>query len=185
MDERERLIGYIKERCFLKSEEPVFRLSSGRMSSFYFDLRLATLSPEGQYLIGKLIFEKVAALGLRPKGIGGLTMGADPVSTATAFYSYLKGEPLEAFVIRKEPKAHGRGLRIEGNVNRGDDVVIVDDVLTTGGSTIKAVNIAKEAGLDVLCVIVVLDRCEQEGRENVEKLGYKVHSLLTMRDFDG
>lgn len=180
---RQRLIEFIKKKSFLRSEKPIYRLASGKMSNFYFDLRLTTLSPEGQHLIGNLLYEKIKELGLRPKGAGGLTMGADPVATALAYSSFLRGDPIEAFVIRKEPKAHGRGLQVEGNVGEGDDVVILDDVLTTGGSVIKAINIAKEAGLNILAVVVVLDRCEQNGRKNVEKLGYPVHSLLTIKDF--
>jgi orotate phosphoribosyltransferase len=154
------------------------------MSNVYFDLRLATLSPDGQYLIGNLLLDKIKEHGLKPRAVGGLTMGADPVSTAVAYASYLRGEPIEAFVIRKEPKKHGRSLQIEGNVQDGDGVVIVDDVLTTGGSSIKAATIAKESGLNVLAVIVVLDRCEQNGKENVEKLGCPVYSLLTIKDFE-
>lgn len=176
-----QLIEYIKRHSFLTSAEPIFRLSSGKMSNFYFDLRLTTLAPEGQYLIGNLLYEKLQALGLKPKALGGLTMGADPVSTALAYTSYLKGDPIEAFVIRKEPKPHGRGLQVEGNVQAGDNVVIVDDVLTTGGSTIKAITIAREAGLNVVAAIIVLDRCEQQGRENVEK-HCPCHSILTIHD---
>lgn len=183
VNDRVKLIDYIKVHSFLKSDRMIFKLSSGKMSNMYFDLRLTTLSPEGQHLIGNLMFDKIKEIGLNPKAVGGLTMGADPVSTAVAYTSYLRGEPMEAFVIRKEPKAHGRGLQIEGNVQSGDQVVIVDDVLTTGGSIIKAVKIAKESGLDVKAVLVVLDRCEQNGRENVERLGWPVYSILTMKDF--
>jgi orotate phosphoribosyltransferase len=183
VDNREKLISYIREHSFLRSDKMIYRLSSGKLSNFYFDLRLTTLSPEGQHLIGNLMYEKIKDLGLRPRAVGGLTMGADPVATAVAYTSFLRGDPIEAFVIRKEPKAHGRGLQIEGNVNKGDDVVIVDDVLTTGASTIKAIKIAKETGLDVKAVFVVLDRCEQNGRENVERLGWPVYSLLSMEDF--
>ncbi len=179
---REELVRFIREHSFLRSEEPVFRLSSGKMSNVYFDLRLTTLSPMGQYLIGNLLFDMLKGLGLKPLAAGGLTMGADPVSCALAYTSHLKGEPIEAFVIRKEPKAHGRGLRIEGNIHEGDDVVILDDVLTTGGSTIRAVTIARETGLNVLAAVVVLDRCEQNGRQNVEE-HCPLHSLLTVEDF--
>ncbi len=183
MGNKERLIEYIKAHSFLKSDTPVFRLASGKMSSFYFDLRKTTLSPEGQYLIGNLFCDKLDALKLSPKAIGGLTMGADPVATAVAYCSHLRGKPIEAFVIRKEPKAHGTGRQIEGNVEAGDPVVIIDDVLTTGGSTIKAVEAAKKAGLEIQAVIVLIDRCEQNGRQNVEAEGYPVHAVLTIKDF--
>lgn len=184
MNHRDKLIKLVNERSFLKSDEPVFRLASGKMSNVYFDLRLTTLSPEGQTLIGALMFEKLKEHGLKPDIAGGLTMGADPVSCALAYTSYLKGEPIEAMVIRKEPKDHGRGLQIEGRFEKGDNVVILDDVLTTGGSTIKAVNIAREAGLNVLAAIVVLDRCEQDGKANVEN-HCPLYSLLTIDDFKG
>ncbi|MBI4822626.1 MAG: orotate phosphoribosyltransferase [Nitrospirae bacterium] len=183
MEFKERLIEYIKTHSFLKSDKPVFKLSSGQMSNFYFDLRRTTLSPEGQYLIGNLICDKLKELGLKPKAIGGLTMGADPVATSVAYCSYLRGTPIEAFTIRKEPKTHGTMKQIEGNVKKGDDVVIIDDVLTTGKSTIKAIEVANAEGLNILCVIVLLDRCEQNGKENIEKMGYPVYSVLTMRDF--
>ena len=183
MDNRKKLIELVRSRSFLKSDEPIFRLASGKMSKVYFDLRLTTLSPEGQNLIGALIFDKLKEHGLKPKIAGGLTMGADPVACSLAHVSHIKGEPVEAMVIRKEPKDHGRGLQIEGSFEKGDDAVILDDVLTTGGSTIKAVNIAREAGLNVLAAIVVLDRAEQNGKANVE--GHcPLYSLLTIHDFN-
>ncbi len=182
MEMRKRLIEVVRERSFLQSDEPVFRLASGEMSKVYFDLRLTTLSPEGQYLIGNLMFEKLKELGLKPKGAGGLTMGADPVASALAHVSHHKGSPIEALVIRKEPKDHGRGRQIEGGVEEGDDIVIIDDVLTTGGSTIKAVDIARSYGLNVLAAIVVLDRCEKNGKANVAK-HCPIHSLLEITDF--
>ena len=183
MDSRERLIELVRERSFLKSDEPVFKLASGEMSKVYFDLRLTTLSPEGQHLIGNLLFDKLGELGLKPKAAGGLTMGADPVACSLAHVSHMKGSLIEALVIRKEPKDHGRGRQIEGNVDEGDDVVIIDDVLTTGGSTIKAVEIARSYGLNVLAAIVVLDRCEKNGKANVEQ-HCPLYSLLEITDFN-
>jgi len=184
MDLKTRLITFIKEHSFLKSDEKIFKLSSGEMSNFYFDLRNTTLSPEGQYLIGNLYCDKIEGLGLKPMAIGGLTMGADPVSCATAYTSFVRGNPIEAFVIRKEAKKYGLMRRIEGNVKEGDDVIIIDDVITTGGSTIKAIDAAKEGGLNIIAVIVLLDRCEKNGRQNIEALGYEFHSILSIRDFD-
>lgn len=183
-DMKKQLIEFVRAHSFLKSDEPIFLLSSGKMSNVYFDLRLTTLAPQGQHLIGNLLYARIKELGLKPVAAGGLTMGADPVSCSLAYTSQLKGDPIEAFVIRKEPKKHGRGLQIEGNIRKGDNVVILDDVLTTGGSTIKALNIAKECGLNVLAAIVVLDRCEQNGKQNVEQ-HCPLYSLLTIDDFKG
>jgi orotate phosphoribosyltransferase len=183
MSLKERLIELIKERSFQYSETPSFKLSSGGYSQFYFNMKKTTHSPEGLYLLGRLFFEKIRELGLNPDAIGGLTMGADPIASAVARYSYDTGMPIEAFVIRKEPKTHGLMLQVEGNVSKGANVVIVDDVVTTGGSTINAINIARENGLNILAVIVMLDRCEQNGKHNIESLGYPVYSILTIDDF--
>lgn len=184
MDKKERLIEYIKKHSFEKSDTPVYRLASGNMSSFYFNLKKTTYSPEGQYLIGNLFFDKIEELGLKPKAIGGLTMGADPIAAATCYTSYLRGKPIGALVIRKEPKGHGTMSQIEGNVIAGDEVIIIDDVVTTGGSTIKAIEATRKAGLNIIAVIVLLDRCEFEGRQKIEKLGYPVYPVLTIKDFE-
>jgi orotate phosphoribosyltransferase len=135
------------------------------------------------YLVGKIFFEKIRELGLHPHAIGGLTMGADPIAYSVALYSFSVKEPIQAFVIRKEPKEHGLKLPIEGNVTAGDHIIIIDDVITTGGSTIKAINIAKENGLIIDAVIILVDRCEQNGRQNIEALGYPVYDILTVNDF--
>lgn len=183
MGDKAALIGIIKERSFQYSSEPVFKLVSGAVSSFYFNMKKTTQSPDGMYLVGKLMFEKIKELGLAPDAIGGLTMGADPIAYAVSMHSYHCKEPIQAFVIRKEPKGHGLRLPIEGNVKAGDHVIIIDDVVTTGGSTIKAINVAKEYGLIIDAVIVLVDRCEQNGRQNIEALGYPVYDILTVRDF--
>jgi orotate phosphoribosyltransferase len=180
---RDRLIELVKTNSFQYSEEPKFRLVSGALSNFYFNMKKTTMTPEGLYLVGKLIFDTIKDLELRIDAIGGLTMGADPIAYAVARHSYDAGNPIQAFVVRKEPKGHGLRLPIEGNVREGDRVVIVDDVVTTGGSTIKALNSAKEFGLLIEAVIVLVDRCEQKGRQNIEALGYPVHAILTINDF--
>ncbi len=182
MSERERLIELIKTRSYKYSERP-FRLSSGAYSNYYFNLKQTTYSPEGLYLVGKIIFQKIKELGLRVDAIGGLTMGADPIAFAVARYSFDMNEPIEAFVIRKEPKGHGTMSQIEGNVKEGDRVIIIDDVVTTGASTIKAINVARNAGLIIIGVIALLDRCEQNGRQNIEALGYPFWSIFTVEDF--
>lgn len=173
---KRRLIELILEKAFKYSEEPVFKLVSGRMSNYYFNCKAVTLYPEGMYLIGNLIFDLIKDLDV--KGIGGLTLGADPIAYAVAYTSYLKGKPIEAFVVRKTAKSHGTMQWIEGDVKRGDRVVIVDDVITTGNSTIEAINRTKEEGLDIIKVIALIDR-QEGGKEAIEALGYKVDSIIT------
>lgn len=183
MSERERLIALIKKSSFKYSEEPIYRLSSGAMSHFYFNMKKTTYTPEGAYLIGKIVFEKIKEIGINIHAIGGLTMGADPIAYAVARYSYDAKQPIQAFVIRKEPKAHGLELQIEGNIKSGDNVIIVDDVVTTGNSTIKAITIARQHELIVKAVIVLVDRGEQNGRQNIEALGLPVYDIFTISDF--
>lgn len=176
---KKRLLELIIEKAFKYSEEPVFKLVSGRMSNYYFNCKTVALYPEGMYLLGNLIFERIKDLNI--KGIGGLTLGADPIAYAVAYTSHLKGKAVEAFVVRKTPKSHG--IRpgeqwIEGNVQKGDRVVIVDDVITTGKSTIEAITRALEGGLEIVKVIVLIDR-QEGGKEAIEALGYKVESVIT------
>ena len=176
---KERLIKLLIDKAFRYSEEPVFKLVSGRMSNYYFNCKAVTLHPEGMHLIGNLIYDMIRDSGAR--GIGGLTLGADPIADAVAYTSYLKGNPVEAFVVRKSAKSHGTMQWIEGNVQKGDRVVIVDDVITTGKSTIEAINRAKEAGLDIAKVIALVDR-QEGGRENIETLGFNVEPVVTREE---
>ncbi len=183
---RERLIQLIYKKAFKYSEEPIFKLVSGRMSNYYFNCKAVTLNPEGMYLIGNIIFDMIK--GLDVKAIGGLTLGADPIANAVAYTSYLKGKPIEAFVVRKNAKSHGTMQWIEGNVNEGDRVVIVDDVITTGKSTIEAITKAKDAGLKIVKVIALVDR-QEGGYENIVetlkdiKVDYRlVESVITRDD---
>jgi orotate phosphoribosyltransferase len=176
---RSRLIELIIEKAFKYSKEPVFKLVSGRMSNYYFDCKAVTLHPEGMYLIGNIIFDLIKDLNI--KGIGGLTLGADPIADAVAYTSYLKGNPIGAFVVRKTPKAHGTMRWIEGNITKGDRAVIVDDVITTGKSTIEAITRARETGLDIVKVIALIDR-QEGGREAVEESGYKLDSIITREE---
>ena len=134
-------------------------------------------------LVGSVLYDKIQELKLKPVGIGGLTMGADPIAIATSFTSHLKQNDIKAFSIRKEAKSHGLELQIEGDIKKNDPVIIIDDVVTTGQSTIKAINVAREYGLDILCVMVLLDRCEENGKENIEKKGIKVYPILSIKDF--
>jgi orotate phosphoribosyltransferase len=176
MNERERLKRIIKE---LSYEKRKVILASGRESDFYFDGKQTTLHPEGGYLTGKLFFEAIKNVdGI--EGVGGLTLGADPIATATSVVSFLEGRPIPAFIIRKEPKGHGTGAWLEGrkNFQPGAKVVIVEDVVTTGGSSMKAVRRAEEEGMTVLGIVTLVDR-EEGGREQIEKEGYWLKSIFT------
>jgi orotate phosphoribosyltransferase len=176
---KDRLTELILQKAFRYSKEPIFKLVSGRMSNYYFNCKAVTLHPEGMYLIGNIILEMIRDFGA--KGIGGLTLGADPIADAVAYTSYVKGTPIEAFVVRKSAKSHGTMQWIEGNIVKGDRVVIVDDVITTGKSTIEAISRAKEAGLDIVGVIAFVDR-QEGGRENIEALGFNVDAVVTREE---
>jgi orotate phosphoribosyltransferase len=173
---RNRLIELVIEKAFNYSKEPVYKLVSGRMSNYYFNCKAVTLNPEGVYIIGHILYDIVKELNI--DAIGGLTLGADPLAFATAYTSYLKEDPIEAFVVRKKAKEHGTMRWIEGNVNEGDRVVIVDDVITTGKSTIEAIIRAKDAGLKIEKIIALIDR-QEGGREAVKEVGFDITSVVT------
>jgi orotate phosphoribosyltransferase len=154
-----------------------FVLASGQRSSYYIDCRLTTMSAEGQRLIGELGWRAVLDAGWRPQAVGGLTMGADPVAYAVAAASFGTKLPLDAFSVRKEAKAHGTGRVIEGCFTEGADVVIVEDVITTGGSAQRAIATVEAAGGRVLGVLAVVDR-EEGGRTTLEREGREVVSLV-------
>ncbi len=176
---KKQLIKLILEKAFKYNEEPVFKLVSGRMSNYYFNCKAVTLHPEGMYLIGNIIFDMIKESGA--KGIGGLTLGADPIADAVAYTSYLRKKPIEAFVVRKTAKSHGTMQWIEGNIRGGDKVIIVDDVITTGKSTIEAITRAKEGGLEIVKVIALVDR-QEGGKENIEALDHKVETVVTREE---
>jgi orotate phosphoribosyltransferase len=157
-----------------------FTLASGKRSSLYIDARLTTMSPEGLALIGPLALETIRDAGWPVDSAGGLTLGADPISYAIAYASALEGNgPLvRAFTVRKEAKTHGTGKLIEGPFNAGDRVVVVEDVITTGGSALKAIDAIRAAGATISGVIALVDR-EEGGREAIEKTGLPVRALAT------
>ncbi len=165
---KQRLIELIYAKAFKYSEEPVFKLVSGRMSNYYFNCKAVTLHPEGMYLIGNIIFSMIKEL--KPNGIGGLTLGADPIADAVAYTSFVQQSPIEAVVVRKSAKPHGTMQWIEGNIAGGDSVVVVDDVITTGKSTIEAIARIHEAGLKIVKVIALVDRQEGGYEAVMEKL---------------
>ncbi len=164
---KQELSAMMAEKSFKYSPEPTFKLVSGKMSRFYVNCKPTTLNPRGMYLIGHIIFDMVKDLNI--KGIGGLTFGADPISMAVAFASELKGRPINAFSIRKTRKDHGIIKWVEGDMTPGDRVVITDDVATTGGSTIKAIERAKSEGLDVVKAVILVDR-QEGGLESIQRL---------------
>lgn len=158
-----------------------FTLASGRQSDLYIDARLTTMSPDGQATIGPLALERMRARGWMPDSVGGLTLGADPVSYAIAHASALAKTPVRAFTVRKEAKTHGTGKLIEGPFQAGDRVVVIEDVITTGGSALKAVAAVRAAGGVVIGVLAVVDR-EEGGREVLEAEGLEVETLAGARE---
>lgn len=144
----------------------------------YIDARLTTMSPEGQATIGPLALARLKSEGLAPDSVGGLTLGADPVSYAIAYASALAGIPIRAFTVRKEAKSHGTGQLIEGPFKATDRVVIIEDVITTGGSALRAVAAVRATGAKVLGVLAVVDR-EEGGREAIAAEGLRVLCLAT------
>jgi orotate phosphoribosyltransferase len=175
-DDRARLLELIETYAVQRGH---FILASGRESNYYLDGRMVALHPEGAYLIGKLLFAQME--GLDVQAVGGLTLGADPVATAVSIASYLEGRPINAFLVRKEPKGHGTKKLVEGPLAPGSRVVIVEDTMTTGGSALKAVAAVEELGCEVAAVMVVIDR-EEGARETIEGAGYRFMPLFTVRD---
>lgn len=182
MTDREKLKQIILE---LSYEKRLVTLASGRQSDFYFDGKQTTLHSEGGWLVGKLFYEAIKDVD-GVQAVGGITLGADPIATATSIAAFHEGKLLHAFIIRKEPKGHGTGQWLEGrkNLPPGTKVVIVEDVVTTGGSSMKAVNRAKEEGLDVLGIVALVDR-EEGGRENIEAEGYWLKAIFTKSQLVG
>ncbi len=172
--DRERLVALLLERSFRVGD---FVLSSGARSRFYIDCRTTTTHAEGQAVVGRLGLAAVRGAGLRPDAIGGLTMGADPVAYAIAHASWIAGDAVNAFTVRKEPKAHGTGKRVEGCFAAGMRVVVVEDVITTGGSALKAIEAVEAEGGEVIAVLSLVDR-EEGGREAIEARGYPVHAIV-------
>jgi orotate phosphoribosyltransferase len=176
------LIDMLCRKSFQFSPDPVFKLVSGRMSHFYVNCKPTTLSPRGMVLVGHLLFERLRDADVT--AVGGLTFGADPVAFAAAFASELNGRPLKAFSIRKTQKDHGIVRWIEGDIQRGDRVAIVDDVATTGGSTITAIERARAEGLEVVKAVVLIDR-QEGGLDNIRKHVADVSGIVTRDELMG
>ncbi len=176
---KKRLLSLLVEKSFRYREDPPFKLASGKESPFYIDCKPTTNNAESLTLIGEILFDRIQ--GLAVDAIGGLTMGADPIAHATSMTSHLKGKPVNSFCVRAKPKYHGIPKMVEGDVRNGERVIIVDDVITTGGSTIRAIEAAKDFGLQVVKVIVLVDR-EEGGKEAIEKLGARVEAVFTLTE---
>ena len=178
MYDREALIALVRHKALRFGD---FRLTSGKKATYYLDGKQVTLEPNGARLVAEGILD---LLGQRrfPKAVGGMAIGADPITAAVVTMSAVRGTPLCGFMIRKEPKGHGTNQYVEGPVQPGDEVVIVEDVVTTGGSSLSAIERAEAFGLKVVGVVGIIDRMEG-GREAFAARGYPLESLLTIRDF--
>lgn len=154
-----------------------FTLSSGKKSTYYFDGRKLAFSPEGAYWIGRAIFDELKGTGV--EAIGGIATGAYPIVTAVALVSYLEGEPLPAFIVRDVVKEHGTKRQVEGHLREGSAVAIVDDVITTGGSVFKAIELAEAAGCKVVRVMAIVDRHEG-GSDILRNKGYDFTAVLNI-----
>src|SRR5271163_2561218 len=177
---RQDLLGLLAHKSFRLGE---FKLSSGGTSDYYIDCRTTTLDAKGARLTGEVFVDEIRQRGWKPQAIGGLTMGADPIVVAVAVVS---GE-LNGFLVRKAEKQHGTGQRIEGFREKGARVVIVDDVCTTGGSTVQAIEAAREFGFEIVGVMCLVEREEAKGRPNVEKAAAPAPfiSIFTAKDVRG
>lgn len=163
---REQLLDLLATVSFRLGE---FTLSSGAKSDYYIDCRTTTLHAQGAALTGRVFLDLIRQQGWHADAVGGLTMGADPIVVSTAVISSQSETPLHGFLVRKAEKAHGMGRRIEGFQQKGARVVIVDDVCTTGGSTIQAIEAAREFGFNIAGVACLVERLEAGGRPAVEK----------------
>jgi orotate phosphoribosyltransferase len=175
---RESLYQLIKEKAYHEGE---IKLASGKMSPYYLDARVVTLSSAGAFLVGSMVFDIVK--DLKVAAVGGPTMGADPIVGALAVISFQNKKPINTFLVRKTPKSHGRMLQVEGpTLEPGSEVVLLDDVATTGGSLIEAIAVLKKMDVCVKKAIVVVDRCEG-GQENLAKEGCELIALFKASEF--
>jgi len=183
---KQRLLELLFEQAFRYSPDQPFTLASGRMSPYYIDCRKVTFTAEGAYLVGQVFFQLVKDLekerGVKIAAVGGPGVGAIPIASAVACYSYLQQEPIQAFSVRKEPKGHGLQKWVEGYDQPGSRVVIVDDVVTTGESTLKAIEGATNAGFKIEGIIVLVDR-QEGGGERLREEGLPFTALFTSDNF--
>lgn len=176
MPMKQELIELLCRKSFQYNEKPIFKLVSGQSSRYYINCKPTTLSARGMYLAGHLVFDTIKDLAVT--GVGGLTFGADPIAVATAFASELNGKPINAFSIRKTRKDHGIIRWVEGDLRPSDRVVIIDDVATTGGSTVTAIERARSEGLTVVMAVILVDR-QEGGLANIRQHVDQVSAIIT------
>lgn len=176
---QQRLAKLLLEKSYLEGD---FTLTSGKKSDYYFDCKHTALHPEGSWLIGKFFLNMIRAKG-GIQGVGGMTLGADPLISAVTVVSHLEGYPLPGFIIRKQPKGHGTNQYLEGlhNFTPGHNVCLLEDVITTGGTLLQAVERVRDQGLNIVAIMGVLDR-EQGGRENLASAGFELQTIFTRRE---
>jgi orotate phosphoribosyltransferase len=180
MTDKQRLKEIILEKSYRKG---AFKLSSGRESDFYIDGKQTTLSAEGAYLCGKLIFQLIKNHSEKIGAVGGMTLGADPLVTATSMVSFLEKSPIPAFIVRKESKKHGTEAYLEGQQNMppGCAVTLLEDVVTTGGTLVKVIDRVAAQGFKVAQIITVVDR-QEGGAETLAKKGFKLEAIFTKEE---
>lgn len=178
---RDRLLQILIEtKAFQYSDTPTFKLASGAMSQFYVDCRVGLSYPEMRQIVGHLMADRIA--GDQIDVVGGLAVAAIPIAVAVSDAAYDSGRLIRSFVVRKEAKSHGLGKLVEGAFKPGDRALIVEDVITSGKSTIEAIQKSREAGLEIVRAIAIIDRLEQNGRQNIEAEGVPCEALCTLED---
>lgn len=176
MNVRDELMGRLVEHSLKRGE---FTLASGKKSNYYFNGKLTTLDARGAYLVARVF---LAMIGDDvPRGVGGLTLGADPIVGSMLALAGMEDLELKGFIVRKAAKEHGTKSRVEGPLAAGDSVVVIEDVVTTGGSALQAIEAVEEMGCEVRRVLAVVDR-EEGGRENLEARGYTLESIFTAKE---
>ena len=179
MYDREHLRSLIMEKSLKFGD---FTLASGKKATFYLDCRQVTLDSVGAKLIGEGIFELLQNDSVMPQAVGGMSIGADPITAAVITVAAYQNVPLKGFMVRKQSKGHGTNQFVEGPLVAGDRAVIVEDVVTTGGSSLDAIEKTEALGVRVEGIIAIIDRCEG-GRELFESKGYSFRPLFTIEDF--
>jgi len=175
---KDRLRQLVNEKAVLRGD---FVLASGAHSNYYIDVKFISLTSEGLAYFARVLLDRIK--NLNADLIGGMTLGADPIIGAVTAFSHIMDRPIDGIIVRKEAKDHGRGKQIEGPMREGAKVIIVEDVVTTGGSSIKAINAVEKAGGTVIKVITLVDRLAG-GRENFESRGYDFDPIFTIKDLD-